>query len=90
MPRQPRAGMARMEGEGFPEAAADWTLKGWGGGEREGSCWREGARSPADAKRNLMLVCTDQPQPPQSVFLNPYHSIPPILFWLLIYMKKGA
>ena len=71
------------------EVAADWTARL----EREGrtgkaAAGKEEGRSPADAKKTLKLICTDQLQSPQRISLNPYHSTPPILSWLLIFTKK--
>lgn len=78
MPRQPGAGVASVEGEGVPEAAADWTVSGEQEGGGAAAAKAEGW-FPADAKKNLRLFGTNQLQPPQSVFPSPCRPIPPVV-----------
>lgn len=74
-----------------PEAAADWTPRLEGEGRTgKAAAGKEEGRSLADAKKTLKLICTNQLQSPQRISLNPYHSTPPILFWLLIFTEKSV
>lgn len=82
MPRRPRAGMAGAEAEGAPEAAAGRTRRREEGPqllERKKGGSQQMLKKKKRKEKIPEALLHKSLQPPQSVFLNPYHPIPPIL-----------